>query len=81
MLTAFQQLIWLSMKNENLILCTTEGDNYKCWLEDHKGNIVRTLKNITCCSLVNNGKIKLLADDDYPIKYKNTQKIFCWIAS
>lgn len=56
MLTDFQKTVLVKMKNENLILCTTEGSNFKCWFEDLNGNMIMKIRKDTAQSLAGNKK-------------------------
>lgn len=78
MLTKFQQSILSEMREKGFILCTTEGSSYKCWLEDSSGTLRRILRKDTCIALASENKIKVLAECDYPQRYKRRNDVFCW---
>lgn len=75
-LSLYQNQIISLIKDENLIIVTSEGENYKCWLENGVGDKIKTIDKRTVNVLSNLNKIKQIEDNSFLDKKPSSR--FYW---
>lgn len=76
-LSKYQQNILKLVKERDLLLCSSEGKHYRCWLANKDGELILKVRIDSAEQLVKNKVFIIMEDNEYPEYFKN-KTIFCW---